>query len=405
MNTLCRRLLISLMMTVIFLSHAILPAFAEDTPPDTPEQPALEISAPSAILMEASTGTICYAKDAEKPLPMASVTKVMTMLLIFDAIDAHKLSLEQEISISDHAASMGGSQVFLEPGEVQTVQTLIKCISIASANDAAVAMAEATAGSEEQFVALMNEKAKELHMNNTHFVNCCGLDAEDHYSSAKDLALVSRELVTKHPEIFEYTSIWQEDITHTTRKGTTPFTLTNTNKLMKQYPYATGLKTGSTSVAKFCLSATARKDGMDFIAVIMAAPTPKDRFKDATRLLEYGFANSALYQDSITKSTKSIKVSKGKLDAVKVRPKSDFSFLAVKGENISNIHKKENYPKQLVAPIKKGTTVGTVDYYIGDNKIGSVPIVTVSSVKKADFSFYIKQLFHQMSLSDKSSGK
>lgn len=405
MNKLSKRFLISLTITILFLFQAVLPVCAEEASTETPAEPVIDIVSPSAILMEASTGTICYAKDAEKPLPMASVTKVMTMLLIFDALDSHKLSLDQQISISENAASMGGSQVFLEPGEIQTVETLIKCISVASANDAAVAMAEATAGSEEQFVLEMNQRAKKLHMDHTHFVNCCGLDADDHYSCAKDLALVSRELITKHPEIYNYTSIWQEDITHTTKKGSTPFTLTNTNKLMKQYPYATGLKTGSTSVAKFCLSATANKDGMDFIAVVMAAPTPKDRFKDATKLLEFGFANSALYQDNIAKETKSIKVTKGTLDTVKVRPKSDFSFLAVKGENIASIRKKENYPKQLKAPIKKGAKVGTIDYYIGDKKIGSVPVVATCSIKKATFSHYLKQMIQKISLSESKSGR
>ncbi|MDD6194257.1 MAG: D-alanyl-D-alanine carboxypeptidase [Lachnospiraceae bacterium] len=362
---------------------------------------AIEISAPSAILMEATTGTICYAKDAQKPLPMASVTKVMTLLLIFEALDNGKLSLDQQITISDHAASMGGSQVFLEPGEIQTVETLIKCISVASANDAAVAMAEAVAGTEEQFVALMNQRAKELHMEHTNFVNCCGLDHKDHYSCAKDLALVSRALITAHPQIYDYCKIWQEDITHTTKKGTTPFTLTNTNKLMKQYPYATGLKTGSTSVAKFCLSATAEKDGLEFIAVIMAAETPKDRFRDATKLLEYGFANTAIYRDSIAKKSYDIPVIKGTKQSVTLKPQSDFSFLAMKGEQIANIKKKEVLPKELTAPFKKGTAVGKIEYYIGDNKIGSVPIVTECSVKKATYSFYIKSLLSQLSLSDK----
>lgn len=365
----------------------------------------IDITAPSAILMEVSTGIICYAKEPEKKLPMASVTKVMTLLLIFDALENHKLSLDQQITVSDHAASMGGSQVFLEPGEIQTVETLIKCISVASANDASVAMAEAVAGTEEQFVALMNQKAKELHMSNTNFVNCCGLDHKDHYSCAKDLALVSRALITKYPKIHDYCSIWQEDITHTTRKGTTPFTLTNTNKLMKQYPYATGLKTGSTSVAKFCLSATAQKDGMEFIAVIMAAETPKDRFRDATKLLEYGFSNTSIYRDFISKNATNIPVIKGTKQEISVHPQSDFSFLAMNGEPIAEIKKKEVFPKQLKAPIKKGETVGHTDYYIGDNKIGSIPIVTDQAVKKATYSYYIKKLFAQMSLSDRKLGR
>ena len=362
---------------------------------------SIDITAPSAILMEATTGTICYAKDAQKQLPMASVTKVMTLLLIFEAIEDGKLTLDQQIAVSDHAASMGGSQVFLEPGEMQTVDTLIKCISVASANDASVAMAEAVAGTEEQFVTLMNQRARELHMEHTNFVNCCGLDHKDHYSCAKDLALVSRALITTHPQIYDYCKIWQEDITHTTKKGSTPFTLTNTNKLLKQYPYATGLKTGSTSVAKFCLAATAKKDGLEFIAVIMAAETPKDRFRDATKLLEYGFANTAIYRDAIAEKDYSIPVIKGTKQDVAAQPQSDFSFLAMNGEKIADIKKKEVLPKKLQAPLKKGTAVGKIEYYIGDNKIGSVPVIAKSSVKKATYSFYIKYLFYQLSLSDK----
>lgn len=391
----------TLLLTIVWC-NTICSTFAKNkTTSNTATDAAIEISAPSAILMEATTGTICYAKDAEKKLPMASVTKVMTMLLIFDAVDNKKLSLDQQITISDHAASMGGSQVFLEPGEIQTVDTLIKCISVASANDAAVAMAEAVAGTEEQFVSLMNQRAKDLHMKHTNFVNCCGLDDPNHFSCAKDLALVSRELITNHPEIHNYCKIWQEDITHTTKKGSTPFTLTNTNKLIKQYPYATGLKTGSTSIAKFCLSATAEKDGLSFIAVVMAADTPKDRFKDATKLLEYGFANTSLYRDNIADDTRTIPVIKGTSKHITVKPQSNFNFLAIKGENIADIKKKEVLPKQIKAPIKKGTVAGHVDYFIGDNKIGSIPIIATQSVKKATFSYYVQSLFSQLSLSDK----
>ncbi len=212
---------------------------------------AADVSAPSAILMEASTGQVIYEKDADNQRPPASVTKVMTLLLIFDALEQGKIKLEDEVTTSEYAASMGGSQVFLEPGEVQTVDTMIKCISVASANDACVAMAELIAGTEEEFVAQMNQRAKELGMEHTQFKNCNGLDTDGHVTTARDIALMSRELITTYPQIRDYCTIWMENITHTTKKGTTEFGLTNTNKLIRHYENATGLKTGSTSKAKF----------------------------------------------------------------------------------------------------------------------------------------------------------
>lgn len=404
MKKIIQNLSIFILIFLLLFCGAPLVPFAEEEPAKS-KPPAITVSAPSAILMEASTGTICYAKEEEKQLPMASVTKVMTLLLILEAVEKGQLSLSQEITVSEHAASMGGSQVFLEAGEVQTVETLIKCISIASANDASVAMAEAVAGTEEEFVVRMNQKAKALHMEHTNFVNCCGLDAENHYSCAKDLAFASRELITKYPEIFDYCTIWQEDITHTTRKGSKPFTLTNTNKLIKQYPFATGLKTGSTSLAKFCLSATAEKDGMHFIAVVMAAPTPKERFRDATTLLNYGFANTAYYRDDISGETHNVSIGKGVESSVSASPSGDFHFLAVHGENIAAIRKKVVIEKNLEAPVKKGQTLGVVNYYIGDKKIGSVPILAKNGVPEADYLFYLKQLFFQLSLAENKFGR
>ena len=231
---------------------------------------AVSVSAPSAILMEASTGQVVYEKNCDERRPPASVTKVMTLLLIFDALKDEKIHLTDEVTVSEYAASMGGSQVFLEPGEVQTVDTLIKCISVASANDACVAMAEYVSGDENAFVEAMNQRAKNLGMKNTHFVNCNGLDTDGHETTARDIALMSRELITKYPKIYEYCNIWMEDITHTTKKGTTTFGLSNTNKLIRHYEYATGLKTGSTGKAKFCISATAKKEDVELIAVILS---------------------------------------------------------------------------------------------------------------------------------------
>ena len=300
---------------------------------------------------------------------------------------------------------MGGSQVFLEAGEIQTVETLIKCISIASANDAAVAMAETVAGSEEAFVALMNEKAAALSMENTHFVNCCGLDDTDHYSCAKDLALLSRQLILRFPAIYDYCQIWQEDITHTTKKGQTPFTLTNTNKLLKSYPYATGLKTGSTSLAKFCLSATASKDNIDLIAVIMAAPTSKDRIRDAQSLFAYGFANTAIYQDKTTEKILQIPVKKGVADTLHAVAKQDFSYLDQKKADLSQITSKQNLPENLTAPIKKGDTVGSIDYYLGDKQIGSIPVVAKESIAAAGYGDILQEMFCYYCFVSKSVGR
>ena len=264
---------------------------------DVRGESGLEISAPSAILMEASTGQVVYEKNPDEERPPASVTKIMTLLLIFDALETGQISLEDTVTTSEYAASMGGSQVFLEPGETQTVDTLIKCIAVASANDACVAMAEHIAGSEEEFVNQMNERAKELGMDHTHFVNCNGLDADGHLTTARDISLMSRELIRLYPQIRDYAMIWMENITHTTKKGSSEFGLTNTNKLVRHYEYTTGLKTGSTSQAGFCISATAEKNGMELIAVIMAAETSRDRTKDAIALLNYGFGKCSVYKE------------------------------------------------------------------------------------------------------------
>ena len=255
----------------------------------------VNIESKSAIIMEGATGKIIYKKNPNERLNPASITKIMTLLLIYENMGNGKIKSSDKVTVSEHAASMGGSQVFLEPNEQQTVETMIKCISIASANDAAVAMAEHIGGSEEAFVNKMNKRAKELGMKDTHFVNCCGLDVEGHYSSAKDVAIMSKELITKYPEIIKYTTTWMDTITHTTRKGESEFGLTNTNKLVRTYKGITGLKTGSTSLAKYCLSATANREGIDMIAVVMGAPEHKLRFVEASRLLDYGFGKCTKY--------------------------------------------------------------------------------------------------------------
>lgn len=355
----------------------------------SPEQEGeIDIGAPSALLMEASTGRVVYEKNADEKLPPASVTKVMTLLLIFDALESGKIHLEDEVTTSEYAASMGGSQVFLEVGETQTVDTMIKCIAVASANDACVAMAEYIWGSEEEFVNHMNQRAEELKMTNTHFVNCNGLDVDGHLTTAGDIARMSRELITKYPQVHDYSMIWMENITHTTSKGTTEFGLSNTNKLVKQYQYTTGLKTGSTSLAKFCISATAKKDEVELIAVIMAAPDPKTRFGDATKLLNYGFGKCQLYRDDHPKKLDPAPVYGGLEENVKCRYKSTFSYLSTTGENLNDVSKKVVYRKNISAPVKKGDIVGTAFYQIGNKDIGNVEIIAEEGVKKAGILDY-----------------
>ena len=290
------RKLLSLALAVLLAAGT--PAVKLHAQEDGNQEAAVQLSAPAALLMEASTGTVVYEKNADVPCSPASITKIMTLLLIFEALEKGDIRLEDEVMTSAHAQSMGGSQVFLEEGEMQTVDTLIKCIAVASGNDAAVAMAEFIAGSEEEFVSRMNEKAQELGMKNTHFLDCCGLsDSDDHHTSARDVAVMARALVTGYPRIFDYTTIWMEDITHTTGRGSSTFTLSSTNRLLKQYQWATGLKTGSTSKAKYCVCATAEKNGIQLIAVIMTAPDYKTRFDDAVTLLNYGYSVCAIYRD------------------------------------------------------------------------------------------------------------
>lgn len=346
---------------------------------------AVEISAPSAILMEASTGTVIYEKDADTARPPASVTKVMTLLLIFDALENGTISLEDEVTTSEYAASMGGSQVFLEAGEVQTVDTLIKCISVASANDACVAMAEYICGNEEEFVRRMNERAAELRMNHTSFVNCNGLDADGHVTSARDIALMSRELITKYPQIHDYCMIWMEDITHTTEKGTSEFGLTNTNKLVRQYEYATGLKTGSTGEAKFCVSATAEKNGVELIAVIMAAENSKDRFGDAVKLLNYGFGKCQIYTDNDMEAIPPVKVEGGVEEKVGAEYAEHFTWLDITGANLNQMEKTVEMKEGIRAPLKKGDVIGQAVYTLDGTEKGRVDIIASGDVEKAGF--------------------
>lgn len=348
-----------------------------------------EIQAPSVILLEPTTGQVIYEKNADNTLSPASITKIMTLLIIFDELEKGTIALTDEVTTSAYAKSMGGSQVFLEEGEVQTVDTLIKCIAVASGNDACVAMAEKIAGSEEAFVNLMNERAKEMGLANTHFCDCCGLSDDDaHYTSARDVALMARELITKYPEIYDYSTIWMEDIVHNTAKGSETFTLASTNKLLKQYPYATGLKTGSTDKAKYCLAATANYEGMDLIAVVMAAPDNKIRFTEAQTLLEYGFSQCSLYTDTAAITEKSVPIIGAVKEEAVIRPQGGFTYLNTTGDDISGITKEVKLPAQVEAPVRTGEKMGEIEYYLNGNKIGSVALIFAEDVERATYGDY-----------------
>lgn len=362
-------------------------------------QAAPDVSAPSYILMETSTGQIICEQEADVRRSPASITKIMTLLLIFDHLDTGRIKLEDEVITSAHAKSMGGSQVFLEEGEVQTLETMIKCIAVASGNDACVAVAEYIAGSEEEFVKLMNQRAEELRMDNTHFVDCCGLsDSDEHYTTARDVAIMSRELITKHPEVYDYTKIWMEDITHVTRQGSTTFTLSSTNKLLKQYEWTTGLKTGSTSKAKYCLSATASKDGIDLIAVVMAAPDNKVRFQDAMALLNFGFSVSNIYIDENKEALPAQLVKGGVEDTVNLSFAGEFRYLDTKGSNLSQIEKTITLPEEIMAPVEEGQPVGEAVYKLDGQRIGGVSIVAAKSVDKAGYWDYVRKVLRNFLL-------
>ena len=361
-----------------------------------------ELSAPSAVLMEAETGQFVYAKDKDTRRSPASVTKIMTLILIFDHLHAGDISLTDPVTTSAHAKSMGGSQVFLEEGEIQTVETLIKCIVIASGNDASVAMAEYISGSEEAFVQEMNKRAKALGMHNTNFVNCNGLDAQGHVTTARDIALMSRELITKYPQIHEYAMTWMENITHETKKGTSEFGLTNTNKLVRQYEYATGLKTGSTGEAKFCVSATGKKDDVELIAVVMAADTSKERFADAVKMMNYGFGKCQVYSDEKPMKTKYAVVKNGVEENIEVERGEKFTYLDVKGKDMKKIKKIEKINKKILAPVRKGDVVGSIVYTLDGNEIGRSDIIAKRGVQKAGFSDYLIKVSAKFLIGEKN---
>ena len=363
---------------VCFMMHSVV-VFAEGNTD-------LGLNAKSAILMEESTGNILYESNPDERLPIASVTKVMTMLLIMEAVDSGKISLDDMVTVSENAMSYGGSTMFLETGEQLTVNDMLKGIAVASANDGCVAMAEHLAGSESTFVDMMNEKAKELGMENTHFMNTNGLDEDDHYSSARDVAIMSRELM-KHETIFNYTSIWMD----TLRGG--KFQLANTNKLIRFYDGANGLKTGSTSKALCCLSAAAKRNDMQLIAVVLGAPTSAERFASAKSLLDYGFANYAVNtQITAGDEVQKIAVEKGVDKEVGVVAGDSCSTLVKKGQE-DNITKEIKIDETITAPIEAGQKIGTMTISRDSEVIADIDLNASSAVEKKGIGLIIKDFF------------
>ena len=387
-NLFCARILCA---SILFSLAA--PVSAEET------ASAVSVEAPEYVLMEPETGTVILEKDKDVPRSPASVTKVMTLLLIFEEIEKGNLKLDDTVTTSAHAKSMGGSQVFLEEGETQTVETMIKCIVIASGNDASVAMAEHIAGSEPEFVNAMNKKAQALGMKNTHFVDCCGLtDSDDHYTTAYDIALMSRELIRKYPEILNYSSVWMDTITHNTRQGSKEFGLSNTNRLIRTYEGCVGLKTGSTSKAKFCVSAVAKRKGITLIAVVMAAPDSRTRVKDASMLFDYGFAKCSLYTDENPGKLPELKVVKGIKEKTTLTFGKTFRCLSTDGTAFDKIKKKLILPNEVKAPVKKGQKAGELVYYQENRELGRIPVIYAENVEKAGYLERLKQTAEEFCL-------
>lgn len=380
-----KRILVLTVVCMLLCSEGKLICFADETKP--------QLQSDSYVLMEASTGTVLHEKDMHQVLPPASITKIMTLILIYEALEDGTITKETIVTTTDHAASMGGSQVYLEAGEQQTVETLIKCITISSANDACVAMAEHLAGTEEAFVSEMNKKAKELGMNNTNFVNCCGLDVDGHVSTAYDIALMSKELMTKYPDIMQYTTTRISSMTHVTNKGSSEFGLTNTNKLLNSYEGITGLKTGSTGKARYCLSATATRNDIDMIAVVLSAPDTKTRFREAATLLNYGFSQCKVYTDDHS-DMEQIKVPvEGSMEEELVLvPKENFKYITVDKAKLEKITEESVIFESVTAPVTKGDELGAIIYSINGTEIGRIPLVAESDIKKADYQDYLKKI-------------
>ena len=352
----------------------------------------LSLSCASAILMEKETGTILYDMSSHERLPPASVTKIMTLLLVMEAIDAGRIGANDMVTISSYAAGMGGSQVYLKEGEQLSVHELIKCVAVVSGNDCAVALAEYLSGSETAFVSQMNQRAAELGMKDTTFLNCTGLPASGHVTSAYDIALMSRELILNHPSIRQYTTIWMDSI----RDGA--FGLTNTNRLIRFYSGATGLKTGSTDSALYCMSATAERDGMELIAVIMKAPTTAQRFEDAKTLLDYGFSAYALKEVYPDTPLPPVHVRLGQIAQVQPQLQRACRILVDKGD-VNSISTKLDLTPDVQAPVEQNQILGSLQIYVGDELRDTIPILAAQSVPRlttgAIFTRFMQRLMAQ----------
>ena len=346
---------------------------------------ALTVDAPSAVIMEASSGEIVFEQNGGERRSPASVTKVMTTLLVYEALAQNRIGWDDMVTTSERAASMGGSQIFLEVGEKQTVRDLLKAVVISSGNDAAVALAEFVSGSEESFVDLMNKRAQQLGMVDTSFRNACGLDAQGHFTTAKDIAIMSRELITKFPEVKEIATIWMDTIIHKTARGESEFGLTNTNKLVRWYDGATGLKTGSTGEAKYCLSATAIRGDMELIAVVLGADSTAVRFQEAMKMLDYGFANYKVVRGQLAGTVVGqVPVSKGKDPIVDAMVAELISNVTEKGNN-SELEAEIVLFDSVSAPVEAGNVVGEIIYTYEGELIGKTDLVAEEAVEKAGF--------------------
>lgn len=347
-----------------------------------------DISSPAAVLMDAASGKILYEKNAHEQRACASITKVMTLTLVMEAVDSGKIHMDDVVTASAHAASMGGSDIWLEEGEQMTVDDMIKATAVASANDAAVALAEFVSGSEEDFVAQMNQKAAELGMGDTTFMNCNGLDEEGHITSAYDVALMSRELI-KHEKIFDYTTIWLDSL----RGGETQ--IVNTNKLLRSYDGITGLKTGTTGDAGSCISATAERNGLSLIGVVLGADSGKERFRDAAALLDYGFANFESRELSLNDELEPIAVEGGMEDSVSVSCEDTTKLTVPKGEG-EGIEKIIDIPDSIAAPVKKGDVIGSLRFTLNDEELASFDIVADADVEEKCFGSILGLLLRSL---------
>lgn len=383
MNKRAVTLLLCLMLAALSILRGFTASAAEFTPATTAD---FDVPCAAAILVDEDSGTVLYEKNADARRPIASITKVMTLLLTFEALEAGKISLDDFVPVSEHAYHMGGSQIWLEPGEEMTLNDMLKAICISSANDAAVAVAEYVGGSEPAFAEMMNARAAELGMTNTHFVNACGLDEPEHLSTARDVAAMSREMLLHHTEVRDYCSIWMD----TLRGGATQ--LVNTNKLLKSYSGITGLKTGTTGKAGVCISASAERDGLRLIAVVLGAASGKERFQAASTLLDYGFSHfESAAAELPADAPLSLPVKRGTAESVTLTYTAPERCLMPKGES-STLQVALDLPQKLAAPIRAGETVGTVKISNGSAELASYPVTAAQDVDALSFTYCLHRL-------------